>query len=113
MVRGVVRHLPAQPAHHRVGAGRAGVVENIAFMRQSEMLDGVLKLVTHFVRTIGKARRSPQPSFPAPATPERSRRSRRCAGGIANDLGFDGRADIGLDDDAAGAPDKAGDPFIQ
>ena len=42
---GVILHVPAHPAHQRIGAGRAGVLGDRVDMRQAEMLDRVLQLM--------------------------------------------------------------------
>ena len=113
MVGGVIGHLPAQPAHQRICAGRPCVVQNVAFMRQAEMLDGVL----HLVDRLGQHHRQKPEGHGGPAL-EIDRRcgdhqiAKNMKAGFTNDLCFQRLADIGLDDDATGAADKAVDAVV-
>ena len=110
---GVIGHLPAQPAHQRVGAGRSCVIQDVALMCQAEMLDGILHLVD---RLCQHHRQQPE-GYGGPALEiDRGCGDDQIAedmkAGFTDDLRLQRLADIGLDDDATGAADKAVDAVV-
>ncbi len=109
-MRGVIGHLPAQPVLQGIGAGRAGVFQNVAFMAQPQMLDRVLQLVHRLGqqhRQEPEGHRKPRPRNDR--DPGDQRITRQMGAAFKDHARLFFLADERLDNHATGATDHAED----